>query len=60
MLADRGFEISESVELMQARLHIPAFTKGKDQLSDLEVEETRAIANVIVRVERVIGAVRQM
>ena len=33
VLADRGFDISESVGLMQARLHIPAFTKGKDQLS---------------------------
>ncbi len=55
----RGFDISESVGLMQARLHIPAFSKGKDQLSALEVEETRAIANVRIHVERVIGAVRQ-
>ena len=30
VLADRGFDISESVGLMQAWLHIPAFTKGKD------------------------------
>lgn len=37
VLADRGFDISESVGVMQARLHIPAFTKGKDQLSALEV-----------------------
>ena len=59
MLADRGFDISESVGIMQARLHTPSFTKGKDQLSALEVEETRAIANVRIHVERVIGAVRQ-
>ena len=44
---------------MQARLHIPTFTRGKDQLSALEVEETCAIANVRIHVERVIGAVRQ-
>lgn len=56
VLADRGFDISESVGMMQARLHIPAFTKGKDQLSPLEIEETR---NVRIHVERVIGAVRQ-
>ena len=31
---------------MQASLGIPAFTKGKDQLSPDEVEETRAIAMV--------------
>ena len=45
--------------IMQASLHIPAFTKGKDQLSAIEVEKTRAIANVRIHVERVIGAVRQ-
>jgi len=59
VLADRGFDIAESVGMMQARLHIPAFTKGKDQLSAAEVEETRTIANVRIHVERVIGMVRQ-
>ena len=44
---------------MQAKLHIPAFTKGKTQLSALEVEETRKIANVRIHIEHVIGAVRQ-
>ena len=44
---------------MQARLHIPSFTKGKDQLTASEVEETCAIANVRIHVEQVIGAVRQ-
>ena len=37
ILADRGFDMAESVGTMQARLHIPAFTKGKSQLSALEV-----------------------
>lgn len=41
VLADRGFDIKESVGMMQARLHIPAFTKGKSQLSAMEVTETR-------------------
>ena len=59
ILADQGFDIAESVRTMQARLHIPAFKKGKSQLSALEVEETRSIANVRVHVERVIGTVRQ-
>ena len=59
VLADRGFDISESVGTMQAQLHIPAFTKGKTQLSALEVHETRKIANVRIHVERVIGNVRQ-
>ena len=59
MLADRGFDITELVGVMQAKLHIPAFTKGKDQLSTIEVEEMRTIANVRIQVERVIGNVRQ-
>ncbi|SMN01989.1 hypothetical protein SPONN_290 [uncultured Candidatus Thioglobus sp.] len=59
VLADRGFDIADSVGFFQAQLHIPAFTKGKSQLSPLEVEETRSIANVRIHVERVIGCVRQ-
>ena len=59
VLADKGFNISESVALMGAKLEIPAFTKGKAQLSSLEVEETRRLANVRIHVERVIGLVRQ-
>ena len=59
ILADCGFDIAESVRTMQARLHMPAFTKGKSQLSALEVEETRSIANVRIHAERVIGLVRQ-
>ena len=59
VLADRGFDIAEAVGMIQASLHIPAFTKGKDQLSAIEVKETRTIANVRIHVERVIGMVRQ-
>ena len=59
VLADKGFDISKSVDMMQAKLHIPAFTKGKSQLSALEVENTRTIANVRIHAERVIGYVRQ-
>ena len=59
VLADRGFNISDSVGMIQAKLHIPVFTKGKNQGSPLEVEETRVTANVRIHVERVIGVVRQ-
>ena len=53
-MADRGFTISESVELA-----IPAFTRGKNQLDPADVERTRGIANVRIHVERVIGLLRQ-
>ncbi len=59
VLADRGFSISDSVAMMQASLHIPAFTKGHSQLSAMEVHDTRSIANVRIHVERVIGMIRQ-
>ena len=42
---------------MQASLCTLAFTMGKDQLSQIEVEETRAIAIVRIHVGRVIGMV---
>ena len=45
--------------MVQAKLHIPAFTKGKTQLIDIEVEETRSIANVRIHVKRVIGLIKQ-
>ena len=40
VLADCGFDISDSVGMMQARLHIPAFIRGKSQLDALGVENT--------------------
>ena len=44
---------------MRATLHLPAFTRGKSQLSAREVHDTRNIANVRIHVERVIGNVRK-
>ena len=59
VMADRGFTIAESVGLKQAKLVIPAFTKGKSQLDPVDVEKTRGIASVRIHVERVIGLLRR-
>ncbi len=59
ILADRGFDISNSVGYYCSKIEIPAFTKGKPQLSGIEVEQTRNIANVRIHVERVIGNIRK-
>lgn len=59
VLADRGFDIKDSVGLYCATVTLPAFTKGKKQLSGIEVEQTRRIANIRIHVERVIGNLRQ-
>ena len=59
ILADRGFNVSDSVALKGATLDLPAFTQGCEQLSPSQVEATRRIANVRIHVERIIGVVRQ-
>ncbi len=58
MLADRGFDIKESVGMMCAEVKIPAFTKGQRQLDAKDVEETRSLAHLRIHVERVIGVVQ--
>ena len=58
VMVERGFTVAESVGTRQARLVIPAFTKGKSQLDPVVVEKTRVIANVRIHVERVIGLFR--
>lgn len=58
ILADRGFNVVESISLYNAELKIPAFTKGRKQLSPVELESTRGLATVRIHVERVIGETR--
>ena len=55
VLADGGFDIADSIGFYYGQLKIPAFTKGKPQLSSLDVETTRRIASVRIHVERVVG-----
>lgn len=59
VLADRGFDIKELVGFYCATIAVPTSMKGKKQLSGIEVEQTRCIANVRIHVERVIGNLRQ-
>ncbi|XP_056017028.1 uncharacterized protein LOC130053666 [Ostrea edulis] len=58
VLADRGFDIAESVAQASSEVMIPAFTKGKSQLSAVDIEKTRKLAHVRIHVESVIGLVR--
>ena len=59
VLADRGFNIQESVSFYCAEVKIPAFTRGKPQLSQMELDTTREVAHVRIHVERVIGLLKQ-
>ena len=55
VLADRGFLIEEELTTRGAVLRIPAFTRGKTQMSAKDVDMPRQIAHVRIHVERVIG-----
>ena len=58
VLADRGFDIADDLSLFGACLAIPPFTKGKDQLSQSEVERARALSRMRIHVERAIGRLK--
>ena len=59
VLADRGFNIEEDLRFYGAKLAIPAFKRGKKQLSLKEVEESKRLSRVRIHVERVIGLLKQ-
>ena len=59
ILADRGFTIEDTARLYCAEVKVPPFTKGKKQLSRVEVDSARRLSRVRIHVERVIGMIRQ-
>ena len=58
VLADLGFTIAEDVAVHGAKLEIPAFTRGKTQLSQREVEVSKQLSMVHIHIERVIGLLK--
>ena len=60
VMADRGFNIADLVAEYRAEAILPAFTRGKTQLSSKEVLESRAVARVRIHVERLIGMVKKI
>ena len=58
ILADRGFDIADDLAVHGARLQIPSFMRGKQQLSMHDVEVSKKLAKVRIHVERVIGLLK--
>jgi hypothetical protein len=59
ILADRGFPLQDDfATVCGTHIIIPAFTKGKKQLSAQEVEFSRKLSSVRLHIERVIGNLR--
>ena len=59
ILADRGFTVQDSAGMYCAEVRIPPFTRGKKQLSKVEIETARQLSHVRIHVERVIGMIQQ-
>ena len=59
VLADRGFNVEDAFRFYCAKIATPPFTRGKKQLSKLEVDTARQLSRVRIHVERVIGLLRQ-
>ena len=51
VMADSGFDIQDEIALQGVRLIIQPFLKGKSQLSESELVETRRIASARFHVE---------
>ena len=58
VMADRGFNIQEDLALLGVALNIPPFLKGKTQLTEKELIETRRIASIRIHVERAMERIK--
>jgi hypothetical protein len=58
VMADRGFTIAEDLCARRVKLNIPAFLKGRTQLSEEETIDSRRIASDRIHVERAIMRVK--
>ena len=56
IIEDRGFSI---VGTLRAKLEIPSFTKGQDEMRAEDVEDTHVIATVRIHVELFFGNLRK-
>ena len=59
VMADRGFDIQDDLALLGVRLNIPPFLKGKSQLTEKELVETRRIASIRIHVERAMERIKK-
>ena len=58
-LADRGFEIEETLTPLGVKLTIPDFKgKGRAQLSNLEGKRSEKVAEALIHVERAIQRIK--
>lgn len=59
VMADRGFNVGHELAALGVTLVVPAYTKGKKQLSHAEVRTSKEISRRRIRVEQVIGRMKR-
>ena len=57
-MADRGFDISDIFQPLDVELNMPPFLRGRAQLDEQEMVDTRRIVSLRVHVERAIERVK--
>ena len=57
-MADRGFNIQDDLTPLGVRLNIPSFLKGKSQLEENELIESRRISSLRIHVDRAMERIK--
>ena len=57
-MADRGFDVEDVLQPLGVQLNIPPFMRGRDQLDEKDMVETRRIASLRIHVERAIERIK--
>ena len=60
VMADRGFDIEAELALLGVKLNISPFLKGKQQLSNHKLVETRWIASLKIHVESAMEQIKKL
>ena len=58
MLTDRGFTCQDHVGIAMAEVKTPPFTRGKQQLEKVEINWSRELSLLTIRVERLIRTLK--
>ncbi|XP_002409986.3 uncharacterized protein LOC8025694 [Ixodes scapularis] len=58
IMADKGFSLSTEMKEEGVKLNVPAFTRGRKQISEMEATVSRRISRLRIHVERAIGRIK--
>ena len=59
-MVDCGFTIDGELKQLTVNLNIPAFLRGRSQLTQAEVKESQTIASVRIHVKQTISSIKKI